>query len=209
MKLAASILLLSVLYISTLTAAPIVALDLDPSTSGIQTTLSTNIGDVFTIDVVVENLAANELLRGFEIDVDFDIALFNSMDVVDGGFLLVGSGLFEIENDLFSPDVNFAETTLGVFGQGATGSGILASITFEAIASGSSALDLNDVILAILDPASNLVTGVSPSLSNIGDGEVTVSAVPLPGALGFMLFGLASLVGIVKQKKFKAKVCTV
>jgi hypothetical protein len=207
-KLAASILLLSVLYVSTLTAAPIVALDLDPSTTGIQTSLSTNIGDVFTIDVVV-NLAANELLRGFEIDVDFDNALFNPKDVVDGGFLLVGSGLFEIEKDLFSPDVNFAETTLGVFGQGATGSGVLASITFEAIASGSSALDLNDVILAILDPTTNLITGVFPLLSNIGDGEVTVSAVPLPGALGFMLFGLASLVGVVKQKKLNAKVCTV
>ena len=84
-------------------AAPIVALDLDPSSPGIQTTLSTNEGDIFTIDIVVDNLAVNELLRGFELDVDFDNTLFNPIDVVDGGFLWLEAVFMKLKKICFRP----------------------------------------------------------------------------------------------------------
>ncbi len=201
MKFIAPCLLVSVLSGPALSFAATVSLDTDPLTAGNQSTLTITPGSSFIVDVVVENLASNELLRGFEFDADFDSSILNPLDVVDGGFLLTGAGLFEAEKDLTAPDVNYAETTLGAFGLGATGGGVLASITFQALVPGTSALDLNDVLLAVLDSNTSLISGISPSVSDINDAVVTVTAVPLPGALILMLFGLGSLFGFGIHKK--------
>jgi len=145
-----SLLILAVLGLPQVArSAPILALDVDPGSAGIQSTRTLSPGDVVTVDVVIDDVEAGASLNGFELDVDFASSVLSATSVVDGGFLLPVRLAFEM--NLAAPDVNFAEVTLA--GGGAIGGGVLARITFEAIGLGTSALSLNDVILtSVLRP---------------------------------------------------------
>ena len=109
-------------------AGPIVSVDMDPSTPGVQSTLTVTDGTSFTVDAFILGVEAAALLNAFEFDLSFDSSLLNATSVFGGGFLVAPAST--VESDLLSPDVNFAAVTLGF--AGALGSGILANITFIA-----------------------------------------------------------------------------
>jgi hypothetical protein len=169
------------------------SIDVDPLTAGIQNSRMVMAGDMVVADVVVTDLT--DSLQGFEFDVDFNPAVLTATSVVSGGFLPTP---LTIENDIAPPDVNFAEVNLGV--STATGNGILASMTFDAVALGTSNLLLNDVILAgVTGPGS--VFEITPvSLEN---GSITVGAAPIPEPASVLLLatGLAGLIGIRLYQK--------
>lgn len=156
-------------------AAALIAVDADPSRAGIQSNMKAFLGATFQVDVVVADIDASDALNAFEFDLDFDPAVLSAVRVVSGNFL--EQPAFVIEEDVLSPDINFAEFSFGV--SGALGGGVLASIGFSADAVGRSPLVLNDVILS------------APFGVQIADVEIIDGAVNIPEpppVLGLALF---------------------
>jgi hypothetical protein len=169
-------------------AAPIVSVDVDVLTPGIQSSFDVDVGESFLVDVVIEGVEAGASLNAFSIDLGFDSALVSATGVADGGFLL--APVFVLLQDLTAPEVNFQEVTLGPVG--AVGSGTLARVSFEANSAGTLALDLNDVTLS--QPF-----GVAISDFSVNDGGIRVmpaaTAVPEPGTEILLMLGVLGLAG--------------
>ncbi len=181
-------------------ALPLVAVDADPLTAGVQPSASVSQGASFDVDLFVD-LGA-EPLNGFQFTLEFDPTVLAALDVVDGGFLL--DPVFEVEKQVGALSVSFAEATL--LPAGATGSGVLATLSFEALAAGSSALDLvvsNDPTetLILSAPFGAPICGVPGGRAcDVSDGSITVvgdGSTPIPeprAALLFLLgFAIAAL----------------
>ncbi len=175
-------------------SAPLLAIDVDPATPGVQSSIDLAPGAVFGVDILISGVDAASSVNGFEFDLDFASSVLSATSVTDGGFLL--APLFAFETNLAAPDVNFAEVTLG--SGGAVGSGVLARIVFEAVGLGTSALTLNDVILShVVRPG----VAMAIPIEGISNASVTVrpaggQAVPETGgallfAVGFTIAGFA------------------
>jgi len=176
-------------------AAPIVSIDADPLTPGIQssftTTTGTTLGDSFTVDVVVTGVESSAPLNAFEFDIDFDFTLMSPTGNTRGSFLpSTIANPFVVEANFTAPDINFAMTTIGPFG--AVGDGILGSFSFLAFNEGTSILDLNDVILSA-------PFGIPIALDGINDATIIANApggatsVPEPPILLLLGAGLMTL----------------
>lgn len=175
---------------SSALALPIVSVDVDPLTPGIQSAFQAIIGNPLTVDVVISGVDASEPLNAFEFDLDFDPAILTPLSVVAGGFLL--APVFVVENNIAAPDVNFAGVTLAASGN--VGAGILATIQFDIVGFGTTVLDLNDVILSA-------PFGSSITVGSINDGNVM--ATPEPAT--FLLVG-AGLAGIAVYSRQRSKI---
>jgi hypothetical protein len=136
-------------------------------------------GSTFTVDIVISGVSAAAPLNAFEFDLFFDPAVLTAVSVVDGGFLL--SPVFTIQEIIGGLSVEFAEVTLGPFG--ASGSGALATITFDATGKGESVLDLDNVILSA-------PFGVEIVPTAIEDGFV--NTIPEPNAALLFATGFAA-----------------
>lgn len=172
-------------------AVPIVSIDLDPDTAGIQSVRSVIPPTSFSVDVVISGVDVLETLNAFELDVAFDPAILDPTSVVSGGFLL--APVFTVQMVLGALEVEFAEVTLLPFG--ASGSGVLATIGFDVIGVGTSVLDLNDVILSA-------PFGVEITPVTLNDGEL--NAIPEPATILLFGTGLAALVGWRYRKSVNA-----
>lgn len=156
---------------------------------------SVTVGDVFSVDVRIEDVAD---LYAFQFDLAFDPAILQVEALAEGTFLADwGNGLAPPAGTFWDPGVvdNVAGSVslvsnllLGAIapGDGATGSGVLVSIQFKALAGGTGALTLLNEFLvdSILDPIGAQLQG----------GRVVVEApveVPEPAAALLMLCGLA------------------
>ena len=148
-----------------------------------------SIGDIFTVDILISGVDPTLPVQAFEFDIDYDPTILTPLSIVDGGYLPSPLGIspLVIESDLNPPDINFAMTTIG-WG-GGSGSGILATITFQSISMGISPLDLNDVILSA--PGGIQITPVT-----LNDGNVHVT----PEPASFFLVGLG-IVGVLVLKR--------
>ena len=169
-------------------AAPVIELDVDPATPGTQSTATVTTGDVFSVDVLISSVEESDPLNGFQLTALFDAIVVNALDVTDGGFLpspLVT--LFNIDNA--TGTVEFAEASLGVVS--AFGDGVLAQIDLQAIATGTTALDLSDVLLSgpfgvAIDIAA--ISGATVNVtSDVSVAEPSASALFGLGALGLMI----------------------
>lgn len=110
-------------------------------------TITASTGDTFTIDIVVD--PAGSGIYGAQYELYFDNTILSATSQTQGIFLTQDDATANV----FTNDFN---NTLGkiVYGEarmgapaGVTGSGVLASITFETIKSGTSALTLSYVML--------------------------------------------------------------
>lgn len=172
-------------------ALPIVSVDVDPGTPGIQSTRNVAPLSSFSVDIVVEGIEPLTPLNGFVFTLDFNSAAVGATGVADGGFLLPPA--FSPQNDINPNSVTFAEATLGI--GAVSGGGILATVTFDAVAVGFSFLNLNNVILTG-PPLVFPIPGDIILLQTTNDGSVTVGdpqVIPVPGAA--LLFG-TGLVGL-------------
>jgi len=178
-------LLLVVVGLASLAGAaggtPIVAIDANPALPGIQSTVDVPLsGGSFEVDVTISGLGASAPLNAFEFDLGFDAAVLSAEDVVDGGFL--PAPVFVIEMTLGVVSVGFAEGTIGP--EGASGDGVLATITFAPVGVGVSVMDLDDVLLSA-------PFGVAIPAGDIADGSVTV--VPEPSTAALVATGLTGI----------------
>ena len=174
-------------------SAPIVSLDADPGTAGVQNSIIVAPNSTFAVDIVVSGVEVAQPLQGFEFDLGFDSAVMTALSVVEGGFLQGPFGTSVVENDVIVPDVNFAVTALGT--STTVGDGVLATVSFLSSGSGNALLDLSNVILSAF-PSTAI------QLASVNDGRVTVQpsggTAPLPGTLALLVLGL-SVVGAMRK----------
>lgn len=110
-------------------------------------TVTASMGDTFTIDIIVDS--AGSEVYGAQYEMYFDNAILSATSQTQGTFLSHDGESTNVVID----DVNntlgkivYCETRMGT-PAGVTGKWVLASITFEAIKSGTSALTLSYVML--------------------------------------------------------------
>ena len=185
--------LASLLVAGAASALPFVSVDADPDTPGIQSSRTVEAGQNFSIDIVASDITAPSSLSGFEFDLGFDPSVVSALSVSSGD--LLNTPIFNIETVVGGMSVEFAEVTLGF--NGATGTGTLATIEFLAVDTGSSDLDLMNVILA--QPF-----GIRLNLDGVVDGRINVGTmgepIPEPEAAGLFAVGLL-LAGFALRKK--------
>jgi hypothetical protein len=156
-------------------ALPIVAIDVDPVSPGIQNTTTLAIGATLEASIVVLGVEAAEPLNAFELDVDFASAVLAALLADQVGSFLVAP-VSQFENTIGVSEVELAALTLGP--GAAFGDGLLAVVSFQALAPGSTAVALGDVVLS--QPFGVPIAGV------VLEGAV-VTVVPEPGT-GVLVF---------------------
>ena len=151
-------------------------ISVDVTTSPLAPTMSTDSrdvapGDTFTIDVMVD--PAGNSVYSAQYDLTFDPTILQVVDQEKGDFLTQdGKNSIEVKNTFNNTTgkLEYGETRMGVT-SGVAGSGVLATITFEAVGAGSMDLELSNVILG--DTSAQSISGVV-----LNDGTVNVSGSP-------------------------------
>lgn len=143
-----------------------------------------NIGEIVTVEVLVTDVVD---LYGIQLNLAYDPSILLATSITPGIFPTPD---FIVEQDINPPDINYAVTSLSP-SPSSSGTGLVLSATFEAIAVGTSALQFENVILS--DP-----NAVPISVALI-DGAVTV--VPIPAAVWLFGSGLLGLIGMARRKK--------
>ena len=180
----------------SLQAAPIVFVDTDPGTAGIQSSIIIAPNTTFSVDIVVQGVEASQPLQAFEFDLGFDSALMTALSVVEGGFLLGPFGTTISEQNVTPPDVNFTVGAIGV--STSFGDGVLATIQFLADGVGVGTLGLSNVILAAF-PSTPI------PLDGVNSGSVVIqqpgAAAPAANTLALFALGLPLLGGLRRTRQ--------
>ena len=151
---------LGVLLLSSVNAQPTVSID--PAAT------NADIGDEFTIDIVLKNM---DELRGGSVKILFDGAMLDVKSITDGGFLKSFGSTFSFSDyDNDAGWVQYDESILGA-GTMASGDGVFCSITFTVIDNGVSALSFDTVDLRNRDNATIDVTTENATVS-VGDSGI-------------------------------------
>ncbi len=95
--------------VATVSALPVVSMDMDTTTAGIQNSIDVTMGSSFEVGVWVSDVESPGI-DTFEFDVDFDSSIVSATSVVDGGFL--NGPVIWFENDISAPDVNLRKGPL-------------------------------------------------------------------------------------------------
>jgi general secretion pathway protein D len=167
----------------TLLASPSLALPiltLQPPTSTVTA------GQSFSLDVSIADVSD---LFAFQFDIGFDPTVLSATGVDEGSFLSSGGATFFIPGfiDNGGGTVSFIANSLQTAVAGVGGSGVLATVRFMALTSGSSAVNLFGVTL--LDSS---FSGIANSTQG-GNVLVTppvIAAVPEPSSLFLLGTGL-------------------
>ena len=143
-------------------------------------------GQSLSLDITVSDITD---LYAFQFDLAFNPAFISTVSIAEGAFLLsVGTTAF-IDGVIDNVGGTISSTAGTLVGEisGASGSGILASITFQADALGTSNIALSNVIFQ----DSNLVD-ITPTITQGGAITVIPANVPEPTTLILIILGLAS-----------------
>ena len=167
------------------------SVDVDPAVAGIQATRTVTVGDPFTVDVVIGQVTN---LHGFDFDLSFVSSVVTATGVASGNFLPAS---FTVDQDITAPDVTFAEAAFG--STGTSGTGVLATIIFDAVGVG-----MSDLILTRGELSIPFGTPIEPA--DLHHGKITVvgsgqQPIPEPGTVVLLGTGLGGL--LVGKRLFK------
>jgi hypothetical protein len=156
---------------------------------------SVSVGQLFSVDVAIENASD---LYAFQFDLGFDPAIVKAVSVDDVSFLADSGDNFPYAGDIDngSGSITNIYDTLLAASSGATGSGLLATITFEAIGAGTGSFNfLNAQFLdSILDPIEVNLQGARYIVSENTE-------VPEPSTILLLSGGLLSLAAIARRRR--------
>jgi len=110
-------------------------------------TITASAGEIFTIDIIVDSAGGD--VYGAQYELYFDNTILNATSQTQGTFLSQdgeSTNVFVNTIDNTISKIVYSEARMGS-PAGVTGSGVLASITFETITSGTSALTLSYVMV--------------------------------------------------------------
>jgi hypothetical protein len=131
---------------------------------------TTTVGTNFSVDITVEGVTD---LASYEWQLTFDPALVAFVEVTNGPFLgSTGRSVFCPPPIITPGSVRFGCATTGISPAPPGGAGVLSTVTFTAVAPGTSALALAFVSLS--DPLANDIP------AQVFDGSVTIEAAPAP-----------------------------
>jgi hypothetical protein len=137
------------------------------------------VGEVFTIDIKVENVTG---LQGVDFCLKYDSVLLNASKVEEGSFMKSFGPTFlvkqAIEKDyqMYRGRVWFVAVIMG--NGSATGSGTIATVTFNATGAGEGELDLFSISPYNSDQIKLVTCGPVPIPHAVSDGHVVVSSDP-------------------------------
>jgi len=167
-------------------AAPILSFSTGPAAQ---------VGSTVTYNIAIDDIAD---LYSYQFSINYDARYLRALNVTEGAFLGTAgstvSGILGMDTGL----IDFVYGSLLGPTPGASGSGLLASITFEAIGAGTSALSFADVIF--LDSVGDDIAGLT-ALS--GQGVVLADPggpVDVPEPASVLLFG-AGLAGAAALRR--------
>ena len=167
-------------------AAPILSFSTGPAAQ---------VGSTVTYNIAIDDIAD---LYSYQFSINYDARYLRALNVTEGAFLGTAgstvSGVIGMDTGL----IDFVYGSLLGPTPGASGSGLLASITFEAIGAGTSALSFADVIF--LDSVGDDIAGLT-ALS--GQGVVLADPggpVDVPEPASVLLFG-AGLAGAAALRR--------
>lgn len=169
-------------------AAPILSINTGPAAQ---------VGSTVTYTIEIDDIAD---LFSYQFSLNYDARYLRALTVTEGGFLgTAGTTVGGVMGVGEEPGlIDFVYGSLLGPVAGASGSGLLASITFEAIGVGTSALSFFDVIF--LDSDGNDIAGLTaPS----GQGVVIAEPggpVDVPEPASYLLFG-AGLIGAAALRR--------
>mgnify|MGYP001093811619 CR=1 FL=1 len=107
------------------------------------------VGQSFTVNITILDVAN---LYGYEFELKYNTTILNMLNITEGDFLKQSGNTF------FYPEINSTEGYAYVVSMllgdipGVNGNGTLVAITFEAVAEGTSSIDLHDTKLRDSQP---------------------------------------------------------
>lgn len=152
-------------------------------------TVPVNPGQTFSVNVTISNVTD---LFAYQFDIGFNPTVLAANSIVEGPLLGTGGATLFIPGTIDNAGGTITSTADSLFGaiKGVSGSGVLATVSFRALAGGTSAINPFNAIF--LDSTLSGIVVTSQS------GTVNVSGAPEPGTalllgLGAALFGLVRL----------------
>lgn len=183
--------LISIVFASAAYALPTLTMldiDVDTSTAGFQSDRVVTVGTIFDVEIHISGVSG---LYAYDIDVDHAPAILDATGVTEGPFLASGGPTLFQGDDLANP-VNALATLLGV-PTGVSGTGILFTIQYTALAAGISSLQFT--FTDLVDDQ------FQPITVDLGGARIVVQAAPLPSTLLMLGFGLAAIAGLRRRTK--------
>jgi len=177
-----------VLSVLAFTAVQAATLSIDPSS------LPANAGNPVDLNVDISSVSD---LFAFQFDITFDPTVLSATSVTEGPFLASGGTTAFVPGAIDNVAGTITVTVDALIGMvpGVNGDGTLATLEFTALAPGTSAVSLSNIIL--LDSSFGTIDS-----SNL-DGSVTVTAtsVPEPGPAFTLLAGSLTLLALYVRRQ--------
>jgi len=159
----------------------------DPANLSASSPLTISQGSSFALDVNIANVTD---LFDFQFDLTFDPSLLQATEAIEGAFLPGGGDTFFVPGiiDNTGGSVLFNADSLLSAISGVTGSGTLVEFNFAALASGTSPINIANIILQDSNSDEIQSSSTSASITVTGGGPVPT---PEPNTLIMLMAALS------------------